>query len=85
MTTASVSPKFQVTIPKEIHEALQLFSGQCMVLGINDGKIEFVPEQSICPTSGAGPASTAPWSVTLIGSERGRRHAGRSAPVRPPF
>jgi hypothetical protein len=76
MTIASGSPKFQVAIPKDIHEALQLFSGQCMVLGINDGKIEFSQSSQSCPTSGAGPASKAPWSVTPIWSERSGHQTG---------
>lgn len=34
MTTATISPKFQVVIPKEIREKMNLFSGM---------KVEFIP------------------------------------------
>ena len=55
MTTVSVSPKFQVVIPKEIREALQLFAGQRMEVRLHDGKVEFMPEQSIMSYKGRWP------------------------------
>jgi AbrB family looped-hinge helix DNA binding protein len=55
MTTVSVSPKFQVVIPKEIREALNLFSGQRMEVKLNKGKVEFVPEKTILSYRGRWP------------------------------
>jgi AbrB family looped-hinge helix DNA binding protein len=55
MTTVSVSPKFQVVIPKEIREALNLFSGQRMEVRLNKGKVEFVPEKTILSYRGRWP------------------------------
>lgn len=55
MTTVSVSPKFQVVIPKEIREALHLFSGQRMEVRLNKGKVEFVPEKTILSYRGRWP------------------------------
>ena len=55
MTTASVSPKFQVVIPKDIREALHLVAGQRMEVRLNDGKVEFVPEKSILSYRGRWP------------------------------
>lgn len=53
--TVSVSPKFQVVIPKEIREALKLFSGQKMEVKLNNGKVEFVPELTIASMRGKWP------------------------------
>jgi AbrB family looped-hinge helix DNA binding protein len=55
MTTVSVSPKFQVVIPKEIRQALNLFSGQRMEVRLSEGKVEFVPEQTILSYRGRWP------------------------------
>jgi len=55
MSTVSVSPKFQVVIPKDIREALHLVAGQRMEAGLNDGKVEFVPERSILSYRGRWP------------------------------
>ena len=55
MTTVSVSPKFQVVIPKDIREALHLVAGQRMEVRLNDGKVEFVPEKSILSYRGRWP------------------------------
>jgi AbrB family looped-hinge helix DNA binding protein len=55
MTTVSVSPKFQVVIPKDIREALQLAVGQRMEARLNNGKVEFVPEQTILSYQGRWP------------------------------
>jgi len=55
MTTVSVSPKFQVVIPKDIREALKLVAGQRMEVRLNDGKVEFVPEQTILSYRGRWP------------------------------
>lgn len=55
MTTVSVSPKFQVVIPKEIREALKLVAGQRMEVRLNKGKVEFVPEKTILSYRGRWP------------------------------
>lgn len=47
MTTVSLSPKFQVVIPKQIREALKLVVGQRMEVTLHNGKVEFVPEKTI--------------------------------------
>jgi AbrB family looped-hinge helix DNA binding protein len=43
MTVVTVSPKFQVVIPKAIREALGLVSGQKIQAILYDGRIELVP------------------------------------------
>ena len=42
-------------IPKEIREALHLFSGQRMEVKLNKGKVEFVPEKTILSYRGRWP------------------------------
>ena len=79
MTTVSVSPKFQVVIPKEIREALQLFAGQRMEVRLNDGKVEFVPEQSIMSYKGRWPGIDSTVGATPIGCKHGHRHQARKA------
>lgn len=43
MTTALLSPKFQIVIPKEIRKSLKLQPGQRLQLAEKDGKIEIRP------------------------------------------
>lgn len=43
MTTALLSPKYQIVIPKEIRKALNLKPGQRLQLTAKDGKIEARP------------------------------------------
>ncbi len=43
----TVSPKFQVVIPKEIRKSLQLKPGQKMQVIEYDGRIELIPERDI--------------------------------------
>ena len=43
MPTVTVSPKFQVVIPKEIRESLQLRPGQKIQATLIGGRIELVP------------------------------------------
>jgi AbrB family looped-hinge helix DNA binding protein len=45
MHTVTVSPKFQVVIPKEIRKALNLRPGQRMQVVEHEGRIEFIPER----------------------------------------
>jgi len=47
MQTVTVSPKFQVVIPKTVRESLQLRPGQKMQVIEYDGRIEFIPERDI--------------------------------------
>lgn len=43
MQTVTISPKFQIVIPKEIRESLQLSPGQKVQAIIYDGRIELIP------------------------------------------
>ena len=47
MQTVTVSPKYQVVIPKAVRESLQLRPGQKMQVIEYDGRIEFIPERNI--------------------------------------
>jgi AbrB family looped-hinge helix DNA binding protein len=47
MQTVTVSPKYQVVIPKSVRESLQLRPGQKMQVIEYDGRIEFIPERDI--------------------------------------
>ncbi len=43
MTTVTVSPKYQVVIPKEVRESLGIFSGQKIQVLIYHNRIELIP------------------------------------------
>ncbi len=45
MTTISLSPKFQIVIPKALRKALHLVVGQQLEARVTDGKIELIPLQ----------------------------------------
>ena len=47
MHTVTVSPKYQVVIPKTVREALHLRPGQKMQVVEYDGRIELIPERDI--------------------------------------
>ena len=47
MHTVTVSPKFQVVIPKEVRKALNLRPGQRMQVVEYDGRIELIPERDL--------------------------------------
>jgi len=47
MQTVTVSPKYQVVIPKNIREALKLKPGQKMQIVEYAGRIELIPERDI--------------------------------------
>ena len=47
MQTVTVSPKFQVVIPKKVREALNLRPGQRMQVIEHEGRIEFIPERDL--------------------------------------
>ena len=52
MQTVTVSPKYQVVIPKSVREALQLRPGQKMQVIEYNGRIEFIPERDITELRG---------------------------------
>ena len=43
METLTISPKYQVVIPKNIREALQLSAGQKVQAVVYDNRIELIP------------------------------------------
>ena len=43
MDTLTLSPKYQVVIPKAVREALQLRPGQKLQALVYDGRIELIP------------------------------------------
>jgi AbrB family looped-hinge helix DNA binding protein len=47
MQIVTVSPKYQVVIPKAVRESLQLRPGQKMQVIEYDGRIELIPERDI--------------------------------------
>jgi AbrB family looped-hinge helix DNA binding protein len=47
MQTVTVSPKYQVVIPKTVREALKLHPGQKMQIIEYAGRIELIPERDI--------------------------------------
>jgi len=52
MQTVTVSPKYQVVIPKTVREALNLRPGQKMQVLEYNGRIEFIPERDIAELRG---------------------------------
>jgi len=53
--SVTVSPKFQVVIPKEVRERLGLCPGQKMFVYVRDGAIQFELPQSIRELFGLAP------------------------------
>ncbi len=47
MLSVKVSPKYQVVIPKEIRESLNLLPGQKLQVIQYENRIEFIPERDI--------------------------------------
>jgi AbrB family looped-hinge helix DNA binding protein len=47
MQSVTVSPKYQVVIPKSIREALKLYPGQKMQVVEYAGRIELIPDRDI--------------------------------------
>ena len=47
MQSVTVSPKYQVVIPKTVREALNLRPGQKMQVIEYNGRIELIPERNI--------------------------------------
>ena len=52
METVTVSPKYQVVIPKNIRDALQLRPGQKMKIIEYNGRIELIPDRDISELKG---------------------------------
>lgn len=46
MSTIIVSPKYQIVIPKDVREKIQLKSGQKMVVIAKGGIVHLIPERS---------------------------------------
>ncbi len=47
MSSTTISPKFQVVIPKDIREKLHLKSGQKMTVVVKGGVVSLIPEKSL--------------------------------------
>ena len=52
MHTVTVSPKYQVVIPKMIRDALHLRPGQKMKVLEYDGRIELIPDRDLSELKG---------------------------------
>ncbi len=52
MQTVTVSPKYQVVIPKSIRDALKLRPGQKMRVIEYEGRIELIPDRDIAELRG---------------------------------
>lgn len=52
MQTVKVSPKYQVVIPKDVRDALDLRPGQRMRIVAYDGRIELIPDREISELRG---------------------------------
>ena len=47
MATTTISPKYQVVIPKDVREKLQLKSGQKMTVVVKGGGVYLIPEKPL--------------------------------------
>jgi AbrB family looped-hinge helix DNA binding protein len=47
MSSTTISPKFQVVIPKDIREQLHLKSGQKLTVVVKGGVVSLIPERPI--------------------------------------
>jgi len=52
MEAVTISPKFQVVIPKKLREALKLSPGQKVQMVIYDNRIEMIPLNKISEMKG---------------------------------
>ena len=52
MQTVTVSPKFQVVIPRDVRDSMNLRPGQKMQVIEYDGRIEMIPERDITELRG---------------------------------
>ena len=58
MNSITISPKFQIVIPKEIREILKLESGVKLQVFAYQGRIEMIPEEPIKNLRGRYPNLT---------------------------
>jgi len=58
MAHATISPKFQIVIPKEIRERLDLKPGQQVALIDRDGFVALVPQRPISELRGIAKGAT---------------------------
>ena len=55
MPTISLSPKFQIVIPKSVRQSLNLVAGQRLEARVRDGLVELIPQlpmtalRGLCP------------------------------------
>lgn len=47
MSTTTISPKYQIVIPKEVREKLRLKSGQKMTVVTKGGVVYLIPEKPL--------------------------------------
>jgi len=52
MQTVTVSPKFQIVIPRKVRQSLKLRPGQKMQVIEHDGRIELIPDRDISELRG---------------------------------
>ncbi len=52
MQTVTISPKYQVVIPRPLRDNLKLLPGQKMQVMEYDGRVEFIPEKDISELRG---------------------------------
>jgi AbrB family looped-hinge helix DNA binding protein len=52
MSTTTISPKFQVVIPKDVREKLHLKSGQKMTVVTKGGMVYLIPERPMASFKG---------------------------------
>jgi len=52
MQTVTVSPKFQVVIPKSIRDTMRLRPGQKLKIIEHEGRIELIPDRDISDLRG---------------------------------
>ncbi len=55
MTSVSLSPKFQIVIPKDVRNALKLVAGQRMEARVVGDRVELVPELPVSAIRGMCP------------------------------
>jgi len=55
MSTVTVSPKYQIVIPKEVREKMNIEPGQKVSVMVLDGVIHLVPESPIEQMKGFSP------------------------------
>ncbi len=55
MHTVSLSPKFQIVIPKSVRQALGLQQGQRLQVRVLGDKVELEPEKSVATLKGRWP------------------------------